>query len=692
MSDGWESFATGFAQGFTNSYSARIERDQEAKQDKIRFGAQAWLKEKSVYDANKAADTAIVNQAKAFIRTNNLPETALMNIYDMISSDYTPTMMLDTINAQGAKFEAPEVVADAGVSSTAVDQQTDELIGVAATALDSASPTTVSGISVPDADGVSKPDTSTAPKVDPFARYTKEIQETVGADPDYFAQVLGGYKAPDRGPRMKFTPGTSTKKSENLSFEKQAVLAAMADPEWDSNNYSGNITLLANYKAKLSPDSTKERVFETPKELALFNLMGSDAYTDLEDDPAGQNALLQSLESSFSNKGTSTTYTAGNYASDLSKFKLMLGSDKPEEVAEAEEWFRTVKPVREEALKSVAALTKDPAEPETFAIMYVAEGGGNMMGTATKGEDEDGAYILTDGTEIGKNRISNVTTIDMADARTKAVQAASTIYGGVSKAQISTSVAAQNLMRLDRMAFDNENVLKTVAGGGSSLVSSFSNEMQGLVSLLGELQKKDPNQSQTSLLSGINTEVDTMLDGGKITDEVARAYKEFNAAIVRTIFATGKALGQSGNGFSNQDYQVISKSLVNANSYEAFSNNLRRLTNELYGTWDATAVDARKNALITNVMMMPGGKEIVGNSLMGVQEYYQSDEGSSQINVYEWSQGKAKPRANGAVIESGTQQDVSAGMPKEFLGKKVIVFIERGADGKSTGITRYERY
>lgn len=688
MSDAMYGFATGFADGFTKSYSARLANEAAEKKDKIRFGAQAWLNEKSAYDATKAADTAIVNQAKAFIRTNNLPEASLMNIYDMISSDYTPTMMLDTINAQGAKFEAPEVVADARVTTT-VDQQTDELIDTASTALNSPSSGNMPGVSVVDADGVNG-DTSTAPKDDPFAKYAKEIQETVGADSDYFNQVLGGYTAPDRGPRMKFTPGSSTKKTENLSFEKQAVLMAQADSRWNTGDYSANISLLVEYKEKLSPDSTKKRVFETPKELALFNLMGSDAYTALEDDPAGQNALLQSLESSFSNKGASTTYTAGNYASDLSKFKLMLGSDKPEEVAEAEEWFRTVKPVREEALKSVAALTKDPEEPETFAIMYIADGGGNMMGTATKGEG--GNYVLTDGTQIGKNSISNVTTIDMADARTKAVQAASTIYGGVSKAQISTSVAAQNLMRLDRMAFDNENVLKTVAGGGSSLISSFSNEMQGLVGLLGELQKKDPNQSQTSLLSGINTEVDSMLDGGKITDEVARAYKEFNAAIVRTIFATGKALGQSGNGFSNQDYQVISKSLVNANSYEAFSNNLRRLTNELYGTWDATAVDARKNGLIRNVMMMPGGKEIVGNSLMGVQEYYQSDDGSSQINVYEWSQGKAKPRANGAVIESGTQQDVSAGMPKEFLGKKVIVFIERGADGKSTGITRYERY
>jgi hypothetical protein len=688
MSDAMYGFATGFADGFTKSYSARLANEAAEKKDKIRFGAQAWLNEKSAYDATKAADTAIVNQAKAFIRTNNLPEASLMNIYDMISADYTPTMMLDTINAQGAKFEAPEVVTDARVTTT-VDQQTDELIDMASTALNSPSSGNMPGVSVVDADGVNG-DTSTAPKDDPFAKYAKEIQETVGADSDYFNQVLGGYTAPDRGPRMKFTPGSSTKKTENLSFEKQAVLAAMADPEWKTEDYSGNITLLAKYKAELSPDSTKKRVFETPKELALFNLMGSDAYTALKDDPMGQNALLQSLESSFSNKGTSTTYTAGNYASDLSKFKLMLGSDKPEEVAAAEEWFRTVKPVREEALKSVAALTKDPEEPDTFAIMYIADGGGTMMGTATKGEG--GNYVLTDGTQIGKNSISNVTTIDMADARTKAVQAASTIYGGVSKAQISTSVAAQNLMRLDRMAFDNENVLKTVAGGGSSLISSFSNEMQGLVGLLGELQKKDPDQSQTSLLSGINTEVDSMLDGGKITDEVARAYKEFNAAIVRTIFATGKALGQSGNGFSNQDYQVISKSLVNANSYEAFSNNLRRLTNELYGTWDATAVDARKNGLIRNVMMMPGGKEIVGNSLMGVQEYYQSDDGSSQINVYEWSQGKAKPRANGAVIESGTQQDVIAGMPKEFLGKKVIVFIEKGADGKSTGVTRYERY
>ena len=695
MSDAMYGFATGFAQGFTSTYAARKQNEAAEERDKIRFGAQAFLKEKSAYEANKAADEATISQAKAFIRTNGLPENALMNIYDMIKAEYTTTQMVDIVNAQGASFsDIPPPPSNEEITTSTLNapenEQTDELINMASDALDSPEITNAPGVSVPDADSRAKPDTSTAPKNDPFAEYAKQIQETVGVDADYFAQVTAGYRAPDRAPRMKFTPGTTKSTSENLSFEKQAVLAAMADPAWDDNNYSGNITLLANYKAQLSPDSSKARTFETPKELALFNLMHSEAYKALEEDPAGQNALLQSLESSFSNKGTATTYTAGNYASDLSKFKLMLASEKPEEVAEAEQWFLTVKPVREEALRSVAALTKDPEEPDTLALMYVNAEGRNMMGTGIA--NDKGSYTLTDGTVVEKDKILNATTIDMADARTKAVQAASGIYGDVSKAQISTTVAAQNLMRLDRMAFDNENVLKTVAGGGSSLVSSFSKEMQGLVGLLGDLQERDPTQSSTSLLAGINSEVDMMLDGGKITDEVARAYKEFNAAIVRTIFATGKALGQQGNGFSNQDYQVISKSLVNANSYEAFSNNLRRLTTELYGTWNATAVDARKNGLVQNVMMMPGGSEIVGSSLMGVEEYYQSDAGKSQSNVYEWSKGKAKPRGNGAVIETASQDDVARGMPEAFLGEKVIMFIETGPDGKATGTVRYERY
>lgn len=693
MSDAMYGFATGFAQGFSTTYAARVQSEAQAEQDKIRFGAQAFLKERSAYEANKAADEAVVSQAKAFIRTNNLPDNALMNIYDMIKADYTTTQMVDIVNAQGASFSdipPPPAVTNNTTTNAPENDQTDELINMASDALDSTSTTNAPGVSVPDADGQAKPDTSTAPKNDPFAQYAKQIQETVGVDADYFTQVLGGYQAPERAPRMKFTPGTTKSTSENLSFEKQAILAAMADPNWSDTNYSGNITILANYKAQLSPDSTKERTFETPKELAVFNLMNSEAYTSLEDDPAKQNDLLQELERSFSNKGTTTTYTAGNYAADLSKYTLMLLSDDITEAAEAETWFTTVKPVREEALKSVAALTKDPDEPETLALMYLNAEGRNMMGTGVA--SKDGAYTLTDGTVVEKDKVLNATTIDMADARTKAVQAASNVYGDVSKAQISTTVAAQNLMRLDRMAFDNENVLKTVAGGGSSLVSSFSKEMQGLVGLLGELQKQDPTQSSTSLRASIDAEVDAMLADNRITDEVARAYKEFNAAIVRTIFATGKALGQQGNGFSNQDYQVISKSLVNANSYEAFSNNLRRLTTELYGTWNATAVDARNNALVQNVMMMPGGSEIVGSSLMGVEEYYQSDAGKSQANVYEWSKGKAKPRANGAVIETASQDDVARGMPEAFLGEKVIMFIETGPDGKATGTVRYERY
>ena len=45
MSDAMYGFATGFAQGFTQTYTARLQNEAAEKRDKIRFGAQAWLKQ-----------------------------------------------------------------------------------------------------------------------------------------------------------------------------------------------------------------------------------------------------------------------------------------------------------------------------------------------------------------------------------------------------------------------------------------------------------------------------------------------------------------------------------------------------------------------------------------------------------------------------------------------------------------------
>jgi hypothetical protein len=685
MSDALYGFATGFADGFTKSYSARLANDAAEKKDKIRFGAQAWLSEKSTYDANEAADAARVTQAEAFVRVNNLPENSVMNIYDMLEAKITPANIMKQINSTGAVWE------DVVPTDTA-SAQTNAMLGGGGADVTVGKPI---ASTVVDVEGSNSTSTAKADPNNPFTKYAQEIQDTVGADSDYFDLVLGGYKRPDRTPTMRFTPGRSSAKTENLSFEKQAVLAAQNDPEWDDTNYSNNITILAKYKKNLSGDE-KAQTFESPKELAVFNLMNSTEYTQLKGQPDAQNDMLVNLEGMFrANSTTAETLTAGVYTSQVSKYTMMLTSVDEGEREKAEQWFLNVKPAHDAAFKAHAALTETPDDAPVFAITYMGKGGKSIYGTAIKDPEVKGGYILANDEKIDKDQVTNSLTFDMFDARTKAVQAASTVYGEVSKAQVSTSVAATNLMALDRMVFDNEAVLTTLEGGGTSLFVSGKNELAGVMRLLGEMQQADPEKStKRSLLDGINGEVDNLLSTDRISEDTARAYKEFNAAVVRTIFATGKALGQSGNGFSNQDYRVISQSLVNANSYEAFSNNLRRLTNELYEGWDAQAVSAQNHALVQNVMRFPGGEEIVGNSVLGVKQYYDSEMGSNSRHVYAWSQGTSDNLENSQVFETADASLVAKGMPKSMVGKKVILFSEvvTDASGNKTATTSWEEY
>jgi len=682
MSDFGDAFA-GFAEGFMTEHARQLELERQDEKDEVRSRAKKFAEEKSVFDQNELADQQIMEKAEALTQSNSIiPNDAVVSIYQMFKGGLTAQQILNQVRTPGSKFD--EIIPK---PESNVAEQTDTLLANEKTEPLPAPDVKPKGSFLSDLFDKDKKALKSEERI------KSKTLSTLGVDNDYYAEVLAGYIPKKRDANYTFTQGTETKDDNTLSFEKQAVIAAKKDPRWDTSSSTERVTILAEYKQSLSGEASKQ-TFETPKELAVFNLMNSPEYEALNNDPEKQNEMLVGLERMFDKEGTNSTLTEGTYRADLSKYTMMLTSDDEGERLEATNWFTKVKPAHDSAFLGLASLTREEGDPDVFAIIYQGDDGKPVFGTGSK--VEGGGYQLSDDSIISADRINNVTTVDMSEARTKAVQAASTVYGNVSKAQIATSAAAQNLMSLDRIAFDNEAVLRTLEGGGSSLFSSFSKEVGGLVNLIGDLQENDPNQSSTSLLASINLEVDNM----NISDETANAYKEFNAAVVRTIFATGKALGQSGNGFSNQDYNVISKSVVNANSYEAFSNNLRRLTNELYGTWNATAIDARNNALVQNVMMFPGGQEIVGNSILGVKEYYASDLGKQQASVYEWSQGKALSKKEATLIEKAGEEYLAMDMPKSLLGKKVILFmetrLEKQADGSTktvaTGTYSFEEY
>ena len=476
----------------------------------------------------------------------------------------------------------------------------------------------------------------------------------VGQDEDFYDKVLAGYTAPQTDdPKYRFTPGADS-----------------------------------------------EDKFSTFKALAVFNLQNSEEYNTA--DPKKKQEMAIALDKEFGKTGkASDTLTASNYALLVAKYTKDLSSDDPALVEEANNWMQNDKPALEAGLAAAASITEKPSDKPIFNAMFTkTDEDGNpytLQGEGEKVFGEDGEVtgfkLLGSGEVIPAGEVRNIITQDTQKSRASKIQAASAVYKEVGDITVAASVATENFMALDRMALDNPEILTTLVGGGSAIGQSFIVEMTGIVDLLGNLQSQDPNASKESLLNSMNKQVSSLVEGNKISKKTANAYKEFNAAIIRSVFASGRALGQEGNGFSNQDYRVISSSLKNANSYKAFSNNLRKFSTELYSGWNATANKAQNNPLITTAYTIPGAKELIRNSVMGPEDYYTKGAGKDSISVYEWSQGTAGSTEGANIYEEAGQELIDKfDMPEEYKGSKVIMYIGQDDQGKATGKYSFERY
>ena len=117
----------------------------------------------------------------------------------------------------------------------------------------------------------------------------------------------------------------------------------------------------------------------------------------------------------------------------------------------------------------------------------------------------------------------------------------------------------------------------TMTGAGAGAVVGIANEANALMNLIGDMGKggADENAVQAAIKQW---EAD-LLDDGTLA-ESASIFAQHAALQVRFIYASGKAMGQSGNGFSNYDFDNIKKSIQASNGYEAYSQNLRSLISE----------------------------------------------------------------------------------------------------------------
>lgn len=149
------------------------------------------------------------------------------------------------------------------------------------------------------------------------------------------------------------------------------------------------------------------------------------------------------------------------------------------------------------------------------------------------------------------------------------------------------TMAEQGKELVDMVVASDGKVLNTVSGAVSGF-ESLKNEAGALLDLIGKLGGEE-GQDEQSVLSAALADIDKKFGGGEITAEIAQQQREFTAASIRYIFSAGKALGQAGNGFSNNDYKNIRTSLITSNDAAAFENNMKRFISAQVKQTDNTA-------------------------------------------------------------------------------------------------------
>ena len=261
MSDAMYGFATGFAQGFSSTYTARLEAEAAEKRDKIRFGAQAWMEQEKRYNSAKAADQALMDQAEALVSSESLiPKDAVIDVFNMLKSGRSEANIRNDVRTAGAKFELLPKPTDGSELVVPENDQTEDMLGGEDTSLSTSAMNT--GDKVVNPNEVASTDTSSAPKKDdpnnPFTQYNTDIREAVGqGEGDYFDQVISGYSSPTRKSKYKFVPGLT--KTNIPSLNELIGQNVLATDEYKNGTPEERLQLL--YEAS-SPSKQSETIAE----------------------------------------------------------------------------------------------------------------------------------------------------------------------------------------------------------------------------------------------------------------------------------------------------------------------------------------------------------------------------------------------------------------------------------------------
>jgi len=626
MSDAMYGFATGFAQGFTTTYGARMQAEAAEKRDKIRFGAQAWMEQEKRYNSAKAADQAFMDQAEALVSSESLiPQDAVVDVFNMLKSGRSEANIRNDVRTAGAKFELLPKPTDGSELVVPENDQTEDMLGGEDTSLSTSAMNT--GDKVVNPNEVASTDTSSAPKKEdpnnPFTQYNTDIREAVGQEKGgYFDQVIAGYYSPTRTNKYKFTPGVTKTDIPSLeSLLSQSVYNSTEFKEALATNDTDKQQelIIAGIQAKKGDTTTS--VFGTGEVASIMNIW---ALTD-----AGRNAVdngdvnaiakewarldsqinpesastsgeakkdfdLADLENSFLNVwersddgkkamdagdvGAITEATVAaheqaqkvrtslnkGYGFDPSKVTQL--SDIPglrEQFAKYPVVLQQLNNIEEGLLSAKRAETDAGDKGKDHTVYGIVDGKLSAIGTGTR----RGGKLFMNGEEVPAEDASKfyLSSVDNPIDAEK-ISASDWVK---KKDKLYGSVDFANTALVYLAELEQNPLARTYVARFASGVGEVLNELQALKDISTIVNENGEELIDKELLI-------QQIENNPAFDKFSAGVRSIIAQETALIFDVARAEGNSGHALSNKDYDNYFKSIFNSNDPKVIQANIER--------------------------------------------------------------------------------------------------------------------
>jgi len=408
-----------------------------------------------------------------------------------------------------------------------------------------------------------------------------------------------------------------------------------------------------------------------------FADLTKDNYLGIAEDlrRKGKEDLADKVESfgatAFTDTKKNSKLTDSDYAAMYAKYSRMRSSNVKEDREVAEAWFANEEPSLRQGLEAAKGLGDKPSQE----ILYIVTNGKRIA--ARKGED--GNFIPidpNDGESISKDAVTSVDTEESVALIESGLNSVSTqTKAQRNKMQAAADVTIQGY-ELAEMARENPVVLTLVGATQSALVGA-RQEAEALFNLLGEGSNAEMDQG--TLLGKMNAYIDSR--NFDSADE-ANAYKQFSAAMVRYVFAAGKALGQEGNGFSNQDYNNIRNAMFAGKGIEGFEQNLQTFARQRLADATSSAITLRESGQVQ--FGIENGASF-GSDLWTAKEKFENTNPDGLLpDYFGWANSKPKPKAPDVV----DKDDQTMQQAKKAYNAAVSFFTQRNLEPNYEQIAR----